>query len=238
MGPVGAGARRLGGRLGARRAARRRDRAGPRGAVDRRARAKGPRRDGPPDHAHGLALGWDRPPGSMGPGLGHRSSPWRPSAPADPRGSRRPRDHLGTGRGLDRLCRRPSIPMPTSGPAHRSGSSSGRVANRARRSAWPATPESPSFSPDGRWLACVGVDIPDPLDDEQPGLFLAAVPPPGLSGRASGRGGQSAERLPARRSGSPPQRSTARRSPPRLRLLPLPWHPTSTGRSAPGTTPT
>ncbi len=31
---------------------------------------------------------------------------------------------------------------------------------------------SPAFSPDGRWLACVGVDVPDPLDDEQPGLFV------------------------------------------------------------------
>ncbi len=34
---------------------------------------------------------------------------------------------------------------------------------------------SPSFSPDGRWLACVGVDVADPLDDEQPALFLAPV---------------------------------------------------------------
>lgn len=34
---------------------------------------------------------------------------------------------------------------------------------------------SPSFSPDGRWLACIGVDVADPLDDEQPGLFLAPV---------------------------------------------------------------
>jgi dipeptidyl aminopeptidase/acylaminoacyl peptidase len=34
---------------------------------------------------------------------------------------------------------------------------------------------SPSFSPDGRWLACIGVDVADPLDDEQPGLFIAPV---------------------------------------------------------------
>ncbi len=32
----------------------------------------------------------------------------------------------------------------------------------------------PAFSPDGRWLACVGVDVADPLDDEIPGLFVAA----------------------------------------------------------------
>ncbi len=31
----------------------------------------------------------------------------------------------------------------------------------------------PAFSPDGRWLACIGVDVPDPLDDEVPGLFVA-----------------------------------------------------------------
>ena len=35
----------------------------------------------------------------------------------------------------------------------------------------------PSFSPDGRWLACVGVDVADPLDDEQPGLFVAPFDP-------------------------------------------------------------
>jgi len=34
---------------------------------------------------------------------------------------------------------------------------------------------SPCFSPDGRWLACIGVDVADPLDDEQPGLFVAPV---------------------------------------------------------------
>jgi dipeptidyl aminopeptidase/acylaminoacyl peptidase len=34
---------------------------------------------------------------------------------------------------------------------------------------------SPSFSPDGRWLACIGIDVADPLDDELPGLFLAPV---------------------------------------------------------------
>jgi dipeptidyl aminopeptidase/acylaminoacyl peptidase len=32
---------------------------------------------------------------------------------------------------------------------------------------------SPTFSPDGRWIACVGVDVPDPLDDEIPGIFVA-----------------------------------------------------------------
>jgi dipeptidyl aminopeptidase/acylaminoacyl peptidase len=32
---------------------------------------------------------------------------------------------------------------------------------------------SPAFSPDGRWLACVGVDVADPLDDEIPGLFVS-----------------------------------------------------------------
>ncbi|MCU0483319.1 MAG: alpha/beta fold hydrolase [Chloroflexi bacterium] len=32
---------------------------------------------------------------------------------------------------------------------------------------------SPAFSPDGRWLACSGVDVPAPLDDEQPGPFVA-----------------------------------------------------------------
>ena len=44
---------------------------------------------------------------------------------------------------------------------------------------------SPSFSPDGRWLACIGVDVADPLDDEQPGLFLAPVAAgPGADGGA------------------------------------------------------
>ncbi len=36
---------------------------------------------------------------------------------------------------------------------------------------------SPAVSPDGRWLACVGVDVADPLDDEQPGLFVAPFEP-------------------------------------------------------------
>jgi dipeptidyl aminopeptidase/acylaminoacyl peptidase len=36
---------------------------------------------------------------------------------------------------------------------------------------------SPAFSPNGRWLACSGVDVPDPLDDEIPGLFVAAFDP-------------------------------------------------------------
>ena len=38
---------------------------------------------------------------------------------------------------------------------------------------------SPAFSPDGRWLACSGVDVPDPLDDEIPGLFVAPFHPDG-----------------------------------------------------------
>ncbi len=38
---------------------------------------------------------------------------------------------------------------------------------------------SPAFSPDGRWLACSGVDVPDPLDDEIPGLFVAPFDPDG-----------------------------------------------------------
>jgi dipeptidyl aminopeptidase/acylaminoacyl peptidase len=32
---------------------------------------------------------------------------------------------------------------------------------------------SPAVSPDGRWLACIGVDVADPLDDDQPALFVA-----------------------------------------------------------------
>ncbi len=35
---------------------------------------------------------------------------------------------------------------------------------------------SPAFSPDGRWLACSGVDVAAPTDDEQPGLFVARAP--------------------------------------------------------------
>jgi len=35
----------------------------------------------------------------------------------------------------------------------------------------------PAFSPDGRWLACIGVDVVDPLDDEQPGLYVAPFAP-------------------------------------------------------------
>ena len=38
---------------------------------------------------------------------------------------------------------------------------------------------SPAFSPDGRWLACSGVDVPDPVDDEIPGLFVAPFHPDG-----------------------------------------------------------
>jgi dipeptidyl aminopeptidase/acylaminoacyl peptidase len=34
---------------------------------------------------------------------------------------------------------------------------------------------SPAFSQDGRWMACVGVDVADPLDDEQPGLYVAST---------------------------------------------------------------
>ncbi len=36
---------------------------------------------------------------------------------------------------------------------------------------------SPAFSPDGRWLACVGVDVASPFDDEQPGVFVAPFDP-------------------------------------------------------------
>jgi len=38
---------------------------------------------------------------------------------------------------------------------------------------------SPAFSPDGRWLACSGVDVPDPIDDEIPGLFVTPYDPDG-----------------------------------------------------------
>ena len=38
---------------------------------------------------------------------------------------------------------------------------------------------SPAFSPDGRWLACVGVDVAEPRDDEIPGLFVAPFDPSG-----------------------------------------------------------
>jgi dipeptidyl aminopeptidase/acylaminoacyl peptidase len=31
----------------------------------------------------------------------------------------------------------------------------------------------PAFSPDGRWLACAGVDVPNPTEDVQIGLFVA-----------------------------------------------------------------
>ncbi len=31
---------------------------------------------------------------------------------------------------------------------------------------------SPACSPDGRWIACVGVDVANPTDDEQPGIFV------------------------------------------------------------------
>jgi dipeptidyl aminopeptidase/acylaminoacyl peptidase len=39
--------------------------------------------------------------------------------------------------------------------------------------------DHPAFSPDGRWLACSGVDVPDPLDDDIPGLFVAPFDPHG-----------------------------------------------------------
>jgi len=44
---------------------------------------------------------------------------------------------------------------------------------------------SPAFSPDGRRLACVGVDVAEPLDDEQPGIFVALFDP-GSPGPAAG----------------------------------------------------
>jgi len=47
---------------------------------------------------------------------------------------------------------------------------------------------SPSFSPDGRWLACIGVDVADPLDDEQPGLFVAPVARRAGAGSGAGAG--------------------------------------------------
>jgi dipeptidyl aminopeptidase/acylaminoacyl peptidase len=50
---------------------------------------------------------------------------------------------------------------------------------------------SPAFSPDGRWLACVGVDVADPLDDEQPGIFVASAAPAGaIAEGAIGRGSE------------------------------------------------
>ena len=36
---------------------------------------------------------------------------------------------------------------------------------------------APAISPDGRWIACSGVDVADPLDDEQPGVFVAPFAP-------------------------------------------------------------
>jgi dipeptidyl aminopeptidase/acylaminoacyl peptidase len=40
---------------------------------------------------------------------------------------------------------------------------------------------SPAVSPDGRWIACAGVDVADPLDDEQPSLFVAPFAPGGVA---------------------------------------------------------
>ena len=45
---------------------------------------------------------------------------------------------------------------------------------------------SPAFSPDGRWIACVGVDVADPLDDEIPGLFVAPFEPAAVRPAAEG----------------------------------------------------
>ena len=42
----------------------------------------------------------------------------------------------------------------------------------------------PAFSPDGSWIACDGVDVAEPLDDEIPGLFVA---PFEADARATGR---------------------------------------------------
>jgi dipeptidyl aminopeptidase/acylaminoacyl peptidase len=36
---------------------------------------------------------------------------------------------------------------------------------------------SPAVSPDGGLIACIGVDVAEPLDDEQPGLFVARFAP-------------------------------------------------------------
>jgi dipeptidyl aminopeptidase/acylaminoacyl peptidase len=63
------------------------------------------------------------------------------------------------------------------------GAGDGRAARR-RAPAEPrevvrlaGTAGSPAVSPDGRRIACVGVDVAEPLDDEQPGLFVAAFAP-------------------------------------------------------------
>lgn len=49
---------------------------------------------------------------------------------------------------------------------------------------------SPAYSPGGQWLACIGVDVADPLDDEQPGLFVAPVAHVAGMGGPAGAGGE------------------------------------------------
>jgi len=58
------------------------------------------------------------------------------------------------------------------------GSSAGAGAREPREVVRLAgTTGSPAVSPDGRRIACVGIDVADPLDDEQPGLFVAPFAP-------------------------------------------------------------
>ena len=76
---------------------------------------------------------------------------------------------------------------------------------------------SPSFSPDGQWLACIGVDVANPLDDEQPGLFVAPVARGSGTGRPAASGGPDGTGEPDGTGGDEPGRDPA--TPPRAAAL-------------------
>ncbi len=69
--------------------------------------------------------------------------------------------------------------VPAGGPGGRAQGAAGGAAGGAPREAvrLAGYAGAPAFSPDGRWIACVGVDVPDPLDAESPGVFVAPFDP-------------------------------------------------------------
>ena len=130
----------------------------------------------PPDHPDRLALERGRPPRPLGPGLGRagarRARDPRPRTGHDADAKV---DRLGAGRALDRLRRRPATRRRPSAAAVDLGRGTAAAARRARPSASPATPAHPAFSPDGRWLACIGVDVAEPARRRDPGAVRGPV---------------------------------------------------------------
>ena len=149
MGPVGAGARRLGDGVVARRppdgVRRRGDGEPPR----RRAGDEGPLGDRPPDHAGRLALERGGPPRPLGPGLGRGGPPRGEAAAAHPPRRQRAVDRVGAGRALDRLRHRTRTGRRHSAAALDLGRARRAAAPHARPSASPGTPGPRPSRPTG-----------------------------------------------------------------------------------------